>query len=104
MRVALSNERRVPSRAAAEVIEAAKYFQKRLVGLGSRFLDEVHAAVNRIDEAPERWPLLEGEYRKYSIRVFPYFVAYRITDIGITVLAVYHHSRDPEAWKDRLNQ
>jgi hypothetical protein len=36
--------------AAAEMIEAAKYYQKRVAGLGSRFLDEVDAAVDRILE------------------------------------------------------
>jgi toxin ParE1/3/4 len=90
--------------AAAEMIEAAKYYQKRSAGLGIRFLDEIDAAVDRIGDAPDRWPLLEDGYRKYSIRVFPYFVAYQITDAAITVLAVYHHSRDPEGWKNRLDE
>ena len=89
--------------ASAELIEAARYYHKRQPGLGDRFLDEVDAAVNRIEEAPERWPMQEGECRRYSIRVFPYFIAYQVTGTDIQVLAVYHHSRDPEAWKHRLD-
>jgi hypothetical protein len=47
--------------------------------------------------------LQDGDYRRYSIRVFPYFIAYQVTGADIQVLAVYHHSRDPEAWKHRLD-
>jgi toxin ParE1/3/4 len=89
--------------ASAEMIEAARYYQKRSPGLGHRFLDEVDAAIVRIGAAPERWPLQDDDYRRYSIRVFPYFIAYRITGSDIEVLAVYHHSREPEAWKHRLD-
>lgn len=88
--------------AAAEMIQAAKHFESRSKGLGFRFLGEVDAAIARILDAPDRWPQLEGSYRKYSIRVFPYFIAYQITSVGVRVLAVYHHSRDPNAWMDRL--
>jgi mRNA-degrading endonuclease RelE of RelBE toxin-antitoxin system len=35
------------------------------------------------------------------VRRFPYVVVYRIDDEQITVVAVYHTSRNPRGWRRR---
>lgn len=37
------------------------------------------------------------------VKKFPYMVFYRVDDDQITVLAVYHTSRDPAGWQSRAN-
>ena len=51
--------------AEAELIEAARYYESRVEGLGKRFLAESHQAVSLIREAPARSRILEADVRRY---------------------------------------
>ena len=35
------------------------------------------------------------------VRRFPYLILYRITDEGISVIAIFHAKRDPKIWQAR---
>lgn len=63
--------------AEAELIEAARFYERRLPGLGAQFLDAVDSAVTEIVADPERWPIEEGEVRHFLMNRFPYAIYYR---------------------------
>lgn len=48
-------------------------------------------------------PYLEGTRRKVFPH-FPYSLVYTLEEDLITILAVAHHSREPEYWVDRLKK
>lgn len=50
--------------AEAELIEAAKYYERRVDGLGTRFLEEADKAVKLIREAPGTWRIFEADVRR----------------------------------------
>ena len=58
--------------AEIELLEAVQFYAERVPGLGERFLREFDAAVAAIQDAPERWPVLEAGVRRYVMRRFPY--------------------------------
>jgi plasmid stabilization system protein ParE len=84
----------VSSQAATQIAEAARWYESRQEELGGRFLDEVDAAIARIAEAPERWPLLPGAESKraryVSVSGFPYVVIYRYDYEAVVVVSVSH--------------
>jgi len=41
-------------------------------------------------------------YRRSLVRRFPYAVFYEHVESTVTVYAVFHTSRDPEKWRQRL--
>jgi plasmid stabilization system protein ParE len=84
----------------ADVAGAIAFYDSRTAGLGSDFLGEVLRTFERIESAPEAWPLVEGPVRRCLVDRFPYGVYYRV-DLAI-VLAVMHGRRRPGAWKGRL--
>jgi hypothetical protein len=88
--------------AAKELIEAAQFYEERVRGLGTEFLDAADRAVGVILNAPERWRVLESDVRQYLMPRFPYAVYYRVLRDHIRVLAFKHHSRHPSYWRDRL--
>lgn len=90
--------------AEAELIEAARFYENRVSGLGEQFLNDFEAAVTAITEAPEQWQLVEGDLRRYLLRSFPYGVYYRVKGDELRILVVKHHSRHPEYWKYRLGE
>jgi plasmid stabilization system protein ParE len=90
--------------AEAELIEAVQFYEGRVPGLGQRFLGEFEAAVAAIEEAPNRWRMVEGDLRRYLMQRFPYGIYYRVQAAGLRILAVKHHSRHPDYWKYRLDE
>lgn len=88
--------------AEAELIEAARYYESKISGLGLRFLAEFDMAISAIEEAPTRWPIIESDLRRYLMRRFPYGIYYRAEGEEWRILAVKHHSRHPDYWRHRL--
>ena len=85
-----------------ELIEAAVFREQRVAGLGADFLTTVvDMAVVEIAANPERGPILEGDVRRSRVKRFPYSICYRCIGDEIRILAVSHHSRDPDYWKHR---
>ncbi|HZF08305.1 MAG TPA: type II toxin-antitoxin system RelE/ParE family toxin [Thermoanaerobaculia bacterium] len=90
--------------AEAEIVQAAGYYEKQVKGLGSRFLGDLEATIARIVEAPLRWPLVEADVRRCSLRRFPYAVYYRVLPSGVRILVVKHHRRHPDYWRERISE
>ncbi len=72
-------------------------------GLGAEFLDTVDAAVSLILETPERWRIVERDVRRYLLPRFPFALIYRACPDRLRILAVKHHSRRPDYWRERLD-
>ncbi len=89
--------------AEAEMLEAVQFYERRMPGLGDRFLRAFDAAIAEILIEPERWPIIEGDLRRRLIRQFPFGVYYRVEGDDLRILVVKHHSRHPEYWRDRLD-
>jgi toxin ParE1/3/4 len=81
--------------AETEVIEAARFYEQKLPGLGRRFLDEFDAAVQQISTAPHRWHPVDGVRRRFLMPRFPFGIYYRLADDELRILVVKHHRRHP---------
>lgn len=64
-------------------------------------MDELDRAVERIAEAPTRWPAHLHGTRRYLLRRFPFSLVYREVGPILTVVAVVHAKRRPGYWRDR---
>jgi plasmid stabilization system protein ParE len=90
--------------AEAELLEAVEFYERRVTGLGLRFLNQFEDAVSAIQQAPERWQLVDGEVRRYLMARFPYGIYYRPAYDELRILVIKHHSRHPDYWKYRLEE
>jgi plasmid stabilization system protein ParE len=88
--------------AESEIIEAARYYERRLPTLGVQFLNEADRAVEVILEAPERWRIIEQGVRSYLMPRFPFAVYYRAFPDRLHILAFKHHRRHPDYWRYRI--
>lgn len=92
--------------AAAELEDAALWYDHQHPGLGSEFLAAIDATIVSIDRWPEAAPAVLGlpadlPVRSAVVRRFPYRIAYLITDDAIRVLAIAHSRRRPRYWHRR---
>ena len=91
------------SPALLELSQAAEFYEGRVAGLGADFLEEVDAAIDRILQFPEAWGRLGRNYRRCSLRRFPYLIIYIIEPAkDILIVSVFHQSREPGTWRGNL--
>jgi plasmid stabilization system protein ParE len=88
--------------AESEMIDSARFYERRVPGLGAEFLDAIDEAVRDVLEAPLRWRAVEGEVRRYLLGRFPFSLLYRVLADHLRILAVKHHSRHPGYWQERM--
>jgi plasmid stabilization system protein ParE len=88
--------------AQVELEEAVAFYGGRSPVIGRAFRDEVSDAVDRLMAHPSIGLEVRSSLRRYVLKRFPYSLIYRPTADQILILAVMHHKRKPEYWRDRL--
>ncbi|HJT75572.1 MAG TPA: type II toxin-antitoxin system RelE/ParE family toxin [Gemmataceae bacterium] len=87
--------------AQAEFDDAADWYEQRRAGRGAAFTAAVRQVLSAIGVQPDAHPQVHGEVREAPVPGYPYAVYYRPEAGQITVLAVFHTSRDPAEWQRR---
>ena len=85
-----------------DVLEAYAWHEGRRPGLGEEYLTCVDACIQIIRRHPEMYAKVYEDYRRALVRRFPYAVFYEYSEGVVTVYCVFHTSRDPEKWRQRL--
>ena len=86
--------------ALQEYAEAVQFFAQQ--DRQQDFIDTIENAIFRIVGAPERWPVVEGQIRRYLTQKFSYAILYRVYSDRIVIAAIMSCHRDPNYWQDRL--
>ena len=97
---------RVLDSAADEAAEAAAWYERRRVGLGSEFERAIDAALDLLqDEAVPLVPATGAAGRRglkrLILRRFPYDIVVRESANELIVVAFAHQSRRPGYWRSR---
>ncbi len=98
---------RIHAAAAEEAAEAAAWYEKKRVGLGSEFEQALDAALDLLEQdivpltAASGIPGNRG-VKRLLLRRFPYSVIVVERTAEIIVVAFAHHARRPGYWRDRL--
>jgi plasmid stabilization system protein ParE len=87
--------------AAADLEEAASWYEEQQPGLGGEFLDAANAAVTRAVDLPLGHALVYKDRRRVLLDRFPYSLVYRQIDEQVVIVAVVHAKRAPRVWHGR---
>lgn len=90
--------------AEKDIQEAYQWYESQEEGVGNKFLKELNEKIDTIIEKPESRFSDEEGVRRASLKKFPYFIFYLFFPPLIIVVAVWHFSRDRNAWKKRLKK
>ena len=88
--------------AAQDLDEAYGCYESHRVGLGEEFLSSVDACAQEICRFPEMFVKVYKGCRRSLVRRFPDAVFYERVGGTILVYCVFHTSRSPEKWRQRL--
>ena len=87
--------------AEREYLSALAWYRDQSPIAAEEFAIVVRQAIERIEEAPQRWPSYFGDFRKYTLRQFPFAIVYQESLLEIIVFAVAHGRRRPGYWRAR---
>ena len=90
--------------AKRDIMLAQTWYEEQREGLGDDFLLCVEAALAAIAANPIAYVSIQEGIHRYLLHRFPYAVFYLLTDDSIIVLAIFHHHRDPDSWRNRFGQ
>lgn len=85
-----------------DTAEAYAWYEGRRLGLGEEFLSCVDACLEAIRRTPEMHAVVHENYRRGLVRRFPYVFFYEFVKGKVIVYGVFHTSRDPDKWRQRL--
>ena len=81
--------------AEAKVEAAQDWYAERSLMAASGFVHELSKTIDRIVEAPHRYPKAEHGTRRVLFDRFPYSIYYRVSGETLVVIAVAHPKRRP---------
>lgn len=87
--------------AESELIEAAAHYESQVPGLGERFEEEVHRAIDLLLEHSGIGMAADSVLRKLVLDRFPFTLYYSVTGDVLRIEVVAHQSRRPGYWKTR---
>jgi toxin ParE1/3/4 len=88
--------------AASELIESARFYERRTPLLGDAFLTEVDDAVTRFIRAPLRAKRGAHDTRSLKTKRFPFRIVILQQPDRFWIVAVAHLKRRPGYWGRRL--
>ena len=88
--------------AEEEMLDAARFYESRVRGLGREFLAEVRHASEKITEHPEAATPIRANIRRRLIKRFPFGILYINDPDEIVIVAVMHLRQRPGYWRGRL--
>ncbi|MBM4047837.1 MAG: type II toxin-antitoxin system RelE/ParE family toxin [Planctomycetes bacterium] len=87
--------------AVEEARAAREWYAERSPQAAEAFVAELDRAIEKIAEAPGRWPTHLHGTRRVLLRRFPFLVVYRERKDVVQVIAVAHGRRRPGYWRGR---
>ena len=73
-------------------------------GVGFRLYDEVYDKIEVLSKKPNSHSTFYKEFRKASLKVFPFVIIYIIKTPFILIFAIWHKSRDSKKLLERIEK
>ena len=88
--------------AKLDIFDAFLWYEEQQQDLGLKFESFLEAGFNLIQNSPKLFEKKCDEIRIHHIDKFPYGIHYLIDNESVKVIAIFHTSRDPQNWFDRI--
>jgi plasmid stabilization system protein ParE len=100
----LEEKFRLEKEAREDLAEAFIWYESQKEKLGDELVDNVYEKINFITKHPYIYSIYHDEYRKAPVKKFPYYIFYKIKSVIISIVGIWHTSRDTEQINERLEK
>lgn len=78
------------------------YYFKDNPKVANTFFRKINLGFEDIGRNPFAFSVIYKDVRKYVVQKFPFVIYYQIEKSTIKIVAIFHTSRNPEIWNDRV--
>ena len=89
--------------AEADFDNSYEYYAIESQKVADNFYRQVNQSLKTISDNPQGFQRVFKNIRRYVIKKFPFVIYYRVENTTIQIIAVFHTSRNPEIWKQRID-
>ena len=100
----MSRELIVGPGAESDIEEGYGWYEERQPGLGSRFIEELDTALQRLAANPASYQEVLPDIRRAITHTFPYLVFFTFDATAVHILAVVPAAQDPNVILSKLGQ
>lgn len=79
-----------------------KYYSADSLEIADTFFKQINFSLENIQQTPYSFSKIHKNIRKYIVKKFPFVIYFQVIDTLIKVIAIFHTSRNPEIWNDRI--
>ncbi|MDP2114910.1 MAG: type II toxin-antitoxin system RelE/ParE family toxin [Bacteroidota bacterium] len=79
-----------------------EYYFEDSPKVADAFFRRINVSFENIKQNPFTFPVAYKNIRKYVMKKFPFVIYYQIVNSIIKVIAIFHTSRNPEIWNERI--
>lgn len=90
--------------AEADLDDSYNYYNEISFSVADTFIKQIGLSFDFIKQNPEVSPVILRSLRKFVVVRFPFVIYYRLIEETIQVVAIFHTSRNPKIWNERLNK
>jgi plasmid stabilization system protein ParE len=78
------------------------YYSEDSPKVADTFFIRINLSFEDLKQNPFAFPIAYNDVRKYVVKKFPFVIYYQVDIPIIRVVAIFHTSRNPEIWNERL--
>ncbi len=88
-----------------DIVEAVDWYNEKQAGLGDRFFRIIKRQTAKLSTSALHFAIKYDDIRCLTMDKFPYLIHYRVNEQTKTVKveAMFHTSRDPKIWDERID-
>jgi plasmid stabilization system protein ParE len=82
--------------------DAYEYYYDESPNVADAFFQRINASFEIIKKSPLLFQDIHNTLRKFTVKQFPFVIYYQIVGCSIKIIAIFHSSRNPIIWKERI--
>ncbi len=94
----------ISDEAESDLDSSWEYYYDVSPAIADAFYQRINISLENLKKMPLSFPLAHRNLRKYTVKKFPFVIYYQVEDIVVKVIAIFHTSRNPKIWNERVKE
>jgi len=79
-----------------------EYYYEDSPNVADAFFQRINFSLEIIKKSPLSFQEIHKTLRKFTVMKFPFVIYYQVVDYTIQIIAIFHTSRNPKIWTERI--
>jgi plasmid stabilization system protein ParE len=81
-----------------------EYYYDDSPNVADAFFQIINDSLEIIKKSPLSFQRIHKSLRNFTVKKFPFVIYYQVVDYTIQVIAIFHTSRNPKIWTERIDK